>query len=361
MSKKIKEYKNIGGICDSNFRTMYSEKYIPTTIDQLDYGNKKILYNCTTPPNSFRSLIIHGRKGVGKRTRAYTVLNNLYGNQVNELKSSKVPLNGNKRVIVQFKYSFYHMEINPILYNNKEFQVLSQLIDIKKQNYFVDDTRCKYYTYLIHNVDKLSIQSQKFIIQAIERGTNIRFILTTNSYSRLPSKMHSTTIKIKVGGPTKNDLKNIFTKIGNAEGFKVSKLAVDRIISKMINPDSIKEALYLFQLSYRGGKFMEYKQLWQENFDCIILLICKFNPKLVNEKFWSDLRELLIKTLLSSFSGTDAIKYILRVFVNDKKYLDNWLDICNYASLYESRMDGSGKDLVHLETFIIRLSFLLSQ
>lgn len=338
---------------------MFTIKYSPKTIDQLDYGDKKLLNALCDPPNSFRSTIIYGRKGVGKRTRAYCILNKLYGDEVNKSSTSKIPLKSNKRVNIQIRFSMYHLEIDPTEYNNKEFQVLSQIIDVKKQMYFVDSSRCKYYTYIIHNVDKLSVQSQKFIVQAIERGTNIRFILLTNNYGLLPSKIQTSTVRIRLSGPNKGEIKNIFTQIGDKEGFKVSKLAVDRILNKMINQDSIKEAFYLFQLSYRSGKFTEYKQLWNENLDCIISLVSKFNPKMVNEKFWLDLRELLIKTLLSSFEASNAIKYILNYFINDIKYKDNWLDIINCASLFESRMDGSGKDLVHLESFIINLSEIL--
>lgn len=335
---------------------MYTIKYSPKTIDQLDYGDTELLKNLCTPPNSFRSTIIYGRNGVGKRTRAYCILNQLYGDEPNKSSISRIPLESNKRVTIQIRYSMYHLEIDPTEYNNKEFQVLAQLIDIKKQLYFVDSSRCKYYTYIIHNVDRLSIQSQRFIVQAIERGTNIRFILLTNNYGLLPNKMQSSTVKVRVSGPNKSELKKIFGKIGEKEGFKVSKLAVDRILNKMISGDSIKEALYLFQLSYRCGKFMEYKQLWHENLECIIALVSKFNPKMVNEKFWLDLRELLIKTLLSSFEASNAIKYMLNHFISDVSYKDIWLQIIDSAALFESRMDGSGKDLVHLESFIINLA-----
>lgn len=338
---------------------MFTIKYSPKTIDQLDYGDTKLLKSLCTPPNSFRSTIIYGRNGVGKRTRAYCMLNKLYGDEANKSSISRIPLESNKRVTIQIKFSLYHLEVDPTEYNNKEFQVLSQLIDIKKQMYFVDSSRCKYYTYIIHNVDKLSIQSQQFIVQAIERGTNIRFILLTNNYGLLPSKIRSSTVKIRINGPNKGDIKKIFTNIGEKEGFKVSKLAVERIMNKMINHDSIKEALYLFQLSYRSGKFTEYKQLWHENLECIIALVSKFNPKMVNEKFWLDLRELLIKTLLSSFEASNAIKYILNHFITDIKYKEIWLKIIDCAALFESRMDGSGKDLVHLESFIINLTQIL--
>lgn len=338
---------------------MFTIKYSPKTIDQLDYGDKKLIKSICTPPNSFRSTIIYGRNGVGKRTRAYCMLNQLYGNETNKSSISRIPLESNKRVTIQIRFSMYHLEVDPTEYNNKEFQVLAQLIDIKKQMYFVDSSRCKYYTYIIHNVDKLSVQSQKFIIQAIERGKNIRFILLTSNYGLLPCKMCSSTVQIRISSPTKNDMKKIFEDIGEKEGFKVSKLAVDRILNKMNNQDSIKEAMHLFQLSYRCRKFTEYKQLWHENLECIITLVSKFNPKMVNEKFWLDLRELLIKTLLSSFEASNAIKYILNYFINDIKYKKKWLQIIESAALYENRMDRSGKDLVHLESFIINLSQIL--
>lgn len=338
---------------------MFTIKYSPKTIDQLNYGDKKLLNNLCNPPNSFRSTIIYGRNGVGKRTRAYCILNKLYGDDLNKSSISKISLKSNKKIKIQIRFSMYHLEVDPTEYNNKDFQVLSQIIDIHKKIYFVDSSKCKYYTYIIHNIDKLSIQSQKFIIQAIEKGTNIRFILLTNNYGLLPSKMQSSTVKIRINGPNKNEIKNIFTDIGKKENFKVSKLAIDRIINKMVNADSIKEALYLFQLSYRSGKFIEYKQLWNENLECIIALVSKFNPKMVNEKFWLDLRELLIKTLLSSFEASDAIKYILNYFINNIIYKDIWLDIINCAALFNSRMDGSGKDLVHFESFIINLANIL--
>jgi hypothetical protein len=335
---------------------MFTIKYSPKTIEQLDFGDKDLLKGLCTPPNSFRSTIIYGRKGVGKRTRAYCILNKLYGDDINKNNISSTPLDSNKKISIQFRFSMYHLEVDPTEYNSKEFQVISQLIDIKKQIYFVNNNeKCKYYTYIIHNVDKLSIQSKRFIIQAIETGKNIRFILLTSNYGSLPTKMQSSTVKIRVNGPNKVEMKKIFTDICKKERLKITKLEFESIVNNMYNKDSIKEALYLFQLSYRSGKFIEYKQLWNENLKCIISLITKFNPKSVNEKFWFDLRELLIKTLLSSFEGSNIIKYILNHFIKDIEYKNIWLKIIECSVLFSNRMDGSGKDLVHLESFIINL------
>ena len=84
---------------------MYTIKYQPKKIDDLDYGNKDLLKKYCTPADSFRSIILYGRNGVGKRTRAYTILNELYGEDVYNNSLGKTTLNGNKKIIINFKYT----------------------------------------------------------------------------------------------------------------------------------------------------------------------------------------------------------------------------------------------------------------
>lgn len=323
-------------------------------IDKLDFESDR-LKTLVKDKEGFRSVVLHGREGVGKRARAYAILEALHGEDTNKIKKLSVPFYENKKCILNCFYTPFHLELDPSIYSGKDFQVLRQLVPIKKNMHFFN-SKCPFYIYIIHNVDLLSSQAQRYLHYGVERGERVRFIFTTKNFSKLPNRMQNSLVVHRIRGPSKGEVKKIFTKMGEEYGVKVSKLAVDKILGKIVDPDNLKEAVYLFHLSYRTGKYMDYKLLWQECSESVIDFI---KNGTVNEKVWLQLRELLIKLLLSSFTGTQLVKYIMRELIKEERYTESIVELVDLCARYENRMNGTGKDIVHLEALIIQLKLVL--
>ena len=332
---------------------MNSLKYSPKNIDDLSFGNKELLFNITKDPNQFISTLIYGRSGTGKRTRAYCILNELHGSGVYNIKNESKEI---RKKTIFYKYSSFHMEMNPSLYGNIDIDVLKELIELNVSMNFIK-TKCRYFIYIINNIDTLTDQSLNFLKNIIQKSSShVRFILLSNNTKKLNSKILSSLFLYRNISPTKTDIYNITKDLCIKDGRELNSDQFEEIFEEIEDKYSLKRFLYIFDLSFRKDNvYTKYKQIWVEHINLIIDIIKYTTIDNINEQLVFEIRSIIIKILLSSFNSKYIIKNINQYFIKNNLYKNKIYEIILCSSKYEKRLLSTGKDILHLETYVYNL------
>jgi replication factor C subunit 3/5 len=337
---------------------MNSLKYFPKNINDLSFGNKKLLFNITKDPNKFISTLIYGKSGTGKRTRAYCILNELHGSSIFNINIERKEI---KKKMVYYKYSTFHVEINPALYGNIDINILKELIELNVSMSFIQ-ARCRYFIYIINNVDKLTDSAFNFLKTMIRKpNSNIRFILISNNTKEINSKLMSSLFLYRHICPSKSDIYNITEDLCKKNNRELSEEQFNEIFESIEDKYSLKKFLYIFDLSFRKDNvYFKYDQIWFKYINDIVDIIKYTTIDNFDDKLICEIRSIIIKILLSSFNSKYIIKYINKYLIENDLYKDKIYDIILCSSKYEKRLLSTGKDILHLEAYVYNLIDILN-
>jgi replication factor C subunit 3/5 len=228
----------------------FIDKYIPDSIDKI-YFHKET-YNflkIIAMDESIPHLIFYGMDGVGKKTMVRLFLNELFGEESRNTHQIKYIVygSGNKVNEEYFIESNYHIEITPKGNNNDRYLIQDVIKKYASNtNYNIFGSKYKFKVIVIHNIQNMLSSVQFSLRRTIEKYSDTcRFILLTNSISKIIKPLISRCKCIKVTYPTEIDIIKYSIYIAKNEGINLS---LGRLRYLLKFSKNIKEILWLLQL-----------------------------------------------------------------------------------------------------------------
>lgn len=224
------------------------DKYVPKSFQDL-YFHKNIhnFLQKMSEDESIPHLIFSGI--FGKKTMVKLFLEMLYGEEVTKTKQIKYIISGsgNNANEEYFTESPFHIEINPKGTNNDRYliqDVINQYA--QRSNYNIFKSKHNFKIIVIYNTQKMLSSVQFSLRRTIEKYSDTcRFILITDSITKIIKPLLSRCKNIKLRYPDKYEIIKYIISIAKKESIKISLNRLSYIVN---NGHSIKDILWLLQL-----------------------------------------------------------------------------------------------------------------
>ena len=247
----------------------FIDKYIPNG-SNLNYFHKntydflkKIAYDESIP-----HLVFYGMDGIGKKTMVRMFLRELFGPDVDNVKQVKYIVfgSGNKVNEEYFVESNYHIDISPKGNNNDRYLIQDVVKKYAENtNYNVFESKHKFKVIIIHNIQNMLSSVQFSLRRTIEKYSDTcRFIILTNSISKIIKPLISRCKCIKLSYPQENEIVKYSMNIGYKENVEMT---LNRLCYITRNSKNLKEILWNLQIFKNNDLYLEFLKLSFEELD----------------------------------------------------------------------------------------------
>ncbi len=314
-------------------------------IEQL----KKISKDFTIP-----NIIFYGPSGSGKKTIINSLLEMIYDSDVNKLSEVVYNVTGSGNIVSEIivKQSNYHIVIEP---NNNNFDryLIQDIVKeyAKRTPFNIFKTNIMFRTVLINNVNKLSYYAQTSMRRTMEKySKNCRFILCSDSLSKVLDPLKSRCLSIRVNRPTDIELTYFLMEIIINENMKLNLNEIIKII-KLAN-GNIRELLWLIEMKkYKLSLINSYN-------NCINKIIKYIEMKKTGNL--DIILNLMYTMLITNISGSQIIKdIIIRLGYSENINYELKYQIFHIGAKYEKRLIQGRREIIHLKSFILHVFFIL--
>lgn len=328
---------------------IYVYDYAPKTLDDLSF-NKKVIneLEIISKSNSMPNTILFGSNGVGKETLSNALLEMLYGPDVHNLVESTYSIEGNsnpKKIDVVVKQSNYHiiLELNNNNFDKNMIQYIIKLYAKRKQfDIFTSKTNFK--TVLIKNVENMPYSAQTSLRRTMEIYSHTcRFIMWTNSISKVIEPLHSRCIMVRIPAPTNDSLFSYLYLINMNRKLEISFNDLSYICDK--SDGNIKKALLMLELKHETGTFTN-------NYDEFIIDLVNSMLKCKNINTLLQIRNKLYNTLITNIPNSNIIVDMIKELNTKNIKYNSFYQIVKLASSYEFNLTIGRRDIMHLEPLI---------
>lgn len=326
----------------------FIKKYIPQKLDELNY-NKYLIPNLKNIINDpeMSHIIFYGPSNSGKKTIVNAFLREKY--TIDNLKkyNENIKVSNSNIIDVTYYSSQSHFIIDPSEYNIYDKIVIQILIKNIAKTKKVNLESFK--IILILNSHKLSYEAQSSLRRTFEiYSNNCRFILITNTLSKIIKPLSSRTMKFRCGLPNNSDLKLFINKVLFDNNYIMNEIEINNIIKK--SNKNIETTILILELLIKFNK----------NINEIILPIkheieiCNYiiNSKNISE--FLNYKKLLYKKIINNIEPSQIIINITNELI---KYLneEQKKKCIELSAKYEHLMINGSKEFFYLETLIIKL------
>lgn len=301
------------------------------TLDQLTH-NKKLtgILKKISETDDFPNLLFYGPSGSGKHTRIRCFLSKVYGTNVHNLKTENREYKiQSKSVVIQFKKSYYHIEINPSLYGNNDKYIIQEIIKEIAQTPNINTYNTnKTKIIVIDQADKLTKISQNALRRTMEiYNEYCKIILVCQSLTKIIKPLQSRCLCLRVAYPNIKEMEEILEEVKEEKKGDV-KYIIDTV-------KNIKKAKVM---KMTGVRELE----WERCLDNLVKNIHIDDITKIREKFYSLL------------GGGVPDYLIFRSLVDRliKLYSEKYGMILQLASTYQVRSLYGQKSIYHLEAFV---------
>uniref|UniRef100_A0A6C0EBL3 AAA+ ATPase domain-containing protein n=1 Tax=viral metagenome TaxID=1070528 RepID=A0A6C0EBL3_9ZZZZ len=226
------------------------DKYRPKSIDDIFFHiDLYSLLQTMSSDKAIPHIIFYGGSGSGKNTLVDIFLKMLYDESVTELTKVKYDVVGSNNKISEEEIpeSNYHIVIEPHA-NNYDRYLIHDVIKLYASRPMLDvfKTGRKFKTILIKNADTLSPSAQFALRRTMEDNSgNCRFILMTNSLSKIIKPIISRCECLKIPNPTNAEMMGYIIEIADKEYFNIGVSQLANIVFG--SRGDIKKALWKLQ------------------------------------------------------------------------------------------------------------------
>ena len=317
----------------------FIDKYIPNG-SNFNYFHKntydflkKIAYDESIP-----HLIFYGMDGIGKKTMVRMFLRELFGPDVDNVKQVKYIVygSGNKVNEEYFVESNYHIDISPKGNNNDRYLIQ----DVVKKyaantNYNVFESKHKFKVIVIHNIQNMLSSVQFSLRRTIEKYSDTcRFIILTNSISKIIKPLISRCKCIKLSYPQDNEIVKYTMNIAYKENIEMS---LNRLCYVTKNSKNLKQILWNLQIFKNNDLYLDFlKQIFKD----LDTEYKKIFENSISEILDSELIKLKKIVINLDFTKKNINRYINYlgnlIFVEISKDIESIIDIQTYNKYFES-------------------------
>lgn len=327
----------------------YVDKYgfYCTNPDLLFHKDIIDLLEVMSRDDSVPHLIFYGPEGAGKKLIIHRFLEMLYGPTVHKITATdyEVVGSGNNKTTCTIRQSKFHIVIEP---NNTNFDRY-MIHDIVKEyaqrapRGFINAKR-SFKTVLINNIDNLSYYAQTSLRRTMEKySKSCRFIMWSESLSKVIDPLRSRCFCFRVTPPTRNDIiKTLYIASGD-EGLELEHEEIMKIVGA--SNGSLKTALWLLELYQHTGDVVPFfRKVVKRLVDRI--LIARLEG--VNQ-----MRSILYQMMITNIPESKIIIMITDELL-DRDLPNEVLEkIVDKAEKYEHRLVLSRRQIFQLDAFIV--------
>ncbi|CRK92906.1 CLUMA_CG006322, isoform A, partial [Clunio marinus] len=302
----------------------------------------------------FPHLLFFGPNSAGKKTRIMCLLRELYGPNVEKLRSETLTFTApsGRKIEITTVASNYHIEVNPSDAGIYDRVVISDIIKQIAQTNIIDPSgQREFKVIVLSEVDELTKDAQHALRRTMEKYVaTCRLILCVNSTSRVIPAIKSRCLGIGVAAPTKEEIINILNLICQKENLQLPKELAAEIASK--SDRNLRRAILMLEAckvqKYPFTKTQEVPQVDWEKYlnETAHQVIQEQSPQKL-----AQIRERLYELLSQGIPPNVIFKGLVVNFTNSCE-TELKAETLKLASLYEHRMQLGSKQIYHLEAFV---------
>jgi DNA polymerase III delta prime subunit len=268
----------------------YVDKYIPKNINDIFFHEQiyellEIMANDDSVPH----LLFHGPPGCGKKTMVNIFMQLLFGETINTVRnvSYNVSGSGNMVTVEEFAQSFHHIFIEPKGNNHDRYLIHDVIkVYVGRASYNIIKSKYNFKLVVINNVDIMSESVQFSLRRTIEQYSDqCRFIIISNSISKVIDPLASRCLCINVKSPNINDIVDYTFHIAKLENISITLDRLSYIISKYNG--NIKNVLWLLQIFKINEHYINNIS---DCFDKLKILFEKLNINFEYEQYLNDIK-----------------------------------------------------------------------
>lgn len=302
------------------------------------------------------NIIIYGQSGSCKNALISQLLELIYDENVH--KTSNVVYNTSNKINTEtkiaVKQSDYHIVIEP---QNNNFDkhliqdVIKSYAKYRPLNVFQSKTTFK--TIVLNNVHKLSFFAQTALRRTLENyASTCRFILSTDSLTRILEPLYSRCVTINVARPS--DFKMLDFVVTQCAQHKFYINAKEMALILKSANGNVKTMMWLLQLKKYNLSLLT---IYDKHINKIVATILDKNVS----KFGS-IMILLYEIIVSNISPIILIKNLMNELINSKTISTRHkIKIIQAAAIYENRLQKCRKEIIHLQGFILSVFGILNE
>ena len=374
--------------------SLYVDKYRPKKLS--DMINKEIAERLTklAKQKDFPHLFFYGPSGCGKKTYIMAFLREVYGDEIDNLKSEIRKFNlPNKTVDVPTVSSRHHVEVNVTDTANSDRVIIQEIVkdkgettgDVKeminvekkkKKNFFVDeeseindnevntqmlqsdgedlsftsDIQSTFKVVVIREVDKLTKWAQHALRRTMEiNSQKCRLILCCDSPSQIMEPVRSRCLCVRIPAPSVEDISEILKDVSKKECFSISDQIAQEIAIKS-NRSLKKSLLSLERIKFSLDKNETFEiplSDWEDE-------VSKISDKILSEQTPHcilEIREKFYGLLAHCIPAHDILKTLVNELIKRCDY-ELCYDLIQIAATHDSRIRDGSKPIFHLEAFV---------
>lgn len=215
---------------------LWIDKYRPKNLDSLSFNpdlTQKLRKICgggetsgtcqvlsqQVACNDLPHMIIGGPDGCGKKSRIMACLNQVYGESVHKMRIQhrEYKLPSKKIIELTTVTSNHHIEIDISEARHSNRVIIQEIVDeITGGNGFLARGPLK--IIVLYHAEFLSKATQHSLRKTIEQySATCRFIISTNSFSKIIDQLHSRAFVVRVESPDNQSVLNILQDIATKE------------------------------------------------------------------------------------------------------------------------------------------------
>lgn len=329
-------------------------KYEPKNLKDLDYNPEitEKLYKLSKKQD-FPHTIFCGPSGSGKRTRIQTLLREIYGPSVDNVKIDRreFKTRSAKKIELRTLQSNHHIEINPSDVSIHDEIVVQEIIKEIAQYRALNDP---FKIVVITEADKLSHRAQHGLRATIEKySASCKIIMCVESLSKIIDPILSRCFVMRIKTPKTAEICAVLDLISKKEKLKISKENILSIAEK--SDYNLRRSILMLE-SFSGNN-----QISQFDWILYIEKIAKLIIKKQEPKTLIEVRNNLYELLSNCIPGTIIFRKLCFALISEIKDIKTQGEIVYWASFYEERSTKGQKNIYFLEPFIAKVLYILAE
>ncbi|KAJ9074192.1 Subunit of heteropentameric Replication factor C (RF-C) [Entomophthora muscae] len=337
--------------------SLWVDDYRPDSIKTLSYHNDiteqiKRLGNSGDLPH----ILFYGPSGAGKKTRINALLKEIFGPGIEkvhiDMRQFTTP--SNKRLEIAVLSSNFHMELNPSDAGIHDRLVIQTLIKEIAQTQQIDaNSARKFKVIVISEADCLSKAAQQALRRTMEKYMgNLRLILCANTTSNILSPIRSRCLLLRVPAPSCDQIASILLDIGNKVEIDLPMQLATNIAQS--SGRNLRKAILMLEAAHLQNQILSPSTAVPiPEWEIYIKETARFIVRNPSPQSLLEVRTRLYELLAKCIPPPTLIRMLaleISKSVNDRIKPE----IIHQAAIYEHRMKGGQKFIVHLEAFVAK-------
>lgn len=331
------------------------EKYFPRKIEDSFFHKDIIEFlKNIKKDKAIPNVLLYGMNpSCGKKSIMYLLLSLIFNESVYETRKIRYEVSSNVKKIIEeeVEQSDYHCEIEPKGNNFDRYLIRDIVEKYAKKNPLI---KAPFNIIVIHNFERLT-ESSQYCLRVImeEHAKTCRFIILSNSLSKIKPPILSRNILSKIPSPTDEEMLNYVKMINEKENIKASEEELKEYVKNANG--NIKELLW--QLEFKRQNVL-YEKNYKKTITELKNLILSCDIKNISET-----REIFFKMMITNIEGTQILEDLTKEILIDlyKKQIDKVKikDILELACLTDNMLNIGRRELYAMEYFFINIMRIL--